>query len=588
MSKFLARFKVPTAALCCAFLLGCETSQVNMNDAITDSTPIAENEGLVVARIVDARQRSLPFNHLTLTPENVNAASDIKYERAVSSPPRTNASTVFASAIPAGKYAVSSVRSYYANSQYWYDFGARAETTMGTFEVRPGHITDLGTLVVYPKVNDDTYNTIVFRLPENNLGEILSIHYPFYTFNPHHLLTWDEDGRADDRLNTYISAAQNPVVFNDNLTTDSGHTYFLSQFGVLVERNPDGEWNLDAVDTHFGLKTIAENSRGDTAVGSEEGLIYWRQSGGEWKEASLDEHLIVNHLYFTDDDRIYAIASSATDLEIYRADASQEILDWELFNSHNSVSGWLTNPIPAEQIKSFKKRSIISSNFYELNGEFILTHRTTRNAGDLASYNVKTEYFRYDPETWDVEPLEKKPEMVEVLAAGSATLGINDPGFWSFQQKSNYFRYQSSDDAWVKIPTSITCPSWGEEFSPSLEGICRKSTKPESSSKKSTKGFDFLSVPWFEEDGHGVAIVKFSIGNFWAAQADVEVRILETEDGGLSWNITDRELPKPYCSSIVGTVSDVLLLSCNGATGDFYESTDRGETWNHVREHQNL
>ncbi|MEM8548264.1 MAG: hypothetical protein AAGF46_08900, partial [Pseudomonadota bacterium] len=99
--------------------------------------------------------------------------------------------------------------------------------------------------------------------------------------------------------------------------------------------------------------------------------------------------------------------------------------------------------------------------------------------------------------------------------------------------------------------------------------------------------FAFRSIPWFYTEDEGLAVVTFTDTDFWSGQTDVNVKILQTTDGGQSWTDTGRNRPNEFCSTFVGEVPDRLLMSCSN-TGDFYESTDLGETWEHVRQHESF
>ena len=63
---------------------------------------------------------------------------------------------------------------------------------------------------------------------------------------------------------------------------------------------------------------------------------------------------------------------------------------------------------------------------------------------------------------------------------------------------------------------------------------------------------------------------------------------MHTYDGGTTWAKTEFSLPKDYCTTIISEFDEALLLSCNGASGDFYQSNDLGETWQQVRHQENF
>ena len=82
--------------------------------------------------------------------------------------------------------------------------------------------------------------------------------------------------------------------------------------------------------------------------------------------------------------------------------------------------------------------------------------------------------------------------------------------------------------------------------------------------------------------------VSFSDYNFWSGKRSNEIKIVKTNDAGKTWRITDLELPSEFCTRLISKVKDSLLLSCNGTSSDFYESSDFGKSWQHVREHESF
>jgi photosystem II stability/assembly factor-like uncharacterized protein len=116
----------------------------------------------------------------------------------------------------------------------------------------------------------------------------------------------------------------------------------------------------------------------------------------------------------------------------------------------------------------------------------------------------------------------------------------------------------------------------------------KKSAKTAEAKKSRKVSFSFRSTPVFKNDLEGIAITTFTDFNIWTGQRSSNTRILVTDDGGKSWLASKSKLPKKYCNSFVPEVSDRLLVSCNGSSGDFYESHDDGATWEHVRQQENF
>jgi len=101
------------------------------------------------------------------------------------------------------------------------------------------------------------------------------------------------------------------------------------------------------------------------------------------------------------------------------------------------------------------------------------------------------------------------------------------------------------------------------------------------------KNFSFTSAPIFFDDQNAIAMARVS-GKEFNLEDDNMPQVIKTVDGGKHWTLTGNTPPKNYCSILIPQIKGKLVLTCNGATGDFYESTDEGETWEHIRQHENF
>lgn len=567
------------------YLAAC-AGQVNMRPAITTTTVFAPGDGIVVARVINASGGGLPFNQLTITPDNVNASTDIKPERLLSLRPQLNGNTVFASGIQAGYYSLASLRSFYSNGNGWYSRFASTTPELGTFEVKPGVVTDLGTLIYYPKPQDDRYLDMVLRAPEGDQGDVLEKYFPFYKHKE--IIGWLPDDNQDDREASFISVVQNPITYTDHIKGPDGSLYFLGKLGIIVKRDAAGTWSLDAVDTVLDLTTLAANNRGDLLVGGTEGRLFIKQADQQWQDISLEHQFHIEHLQFYDDDTIELLASTAATLHIYRAAAAglEQGIQWSELNSYRRHTGWASSDILKEESKNPKKpvriENIYSTTLSSVESRALITVRTQSPSSDAIFGQVKRQMFEYDPVSWSIKNMADDVEISAIVDAGSAKLGVKMPGFWSWDGRPDYFIYKDNG-GWEEVNTFIYSCRNGEQ--PSASNHCGDADPPV---KARRKAFTLKSVPWFVSPNDGLAIVTFTAVDFWSGKRDHEVKILDTADGGKSWTVTDNELPHKYCSSVIPELEDVLLVSCGGATGDFYESHDRGNTWQHVRQQENF
>ena len=568
-----------------AVLSAC-SSQVEYLSAMDETTVVAADEGIVVARIINATGYPAPLNQLTIAPEGLNTSDAEKYQRLLAQEARLNGTTVFASPVGAGNYTLASLGAWHSNGSFYYQHFVPGGTELGTFSVQPGQVTDLGMLIYYPRSDGDKYYKEIIRVPAEP-GEVLEKYFSFVDKDVLPVRSWDDDGNDDDRNTFFASAAQNPTTFETPYLAPDGSIYFLGKLGVIVKRTATGEWEMDVVDTNLDLTTVAQSETGDLVVAGSEGRVFIKPADGEWRDLSIDPRYDIEHVMFSQDNTVDMVALEKLKLSVFRTDITAPAYGWEEVNTYASARGWAFPPPPPvdddePKKKKFPKR-IVRSELHDVDGQpYIRVFTINRNASPLFT-NAGSSDFTYDPVTWEATKPEKSPDIVRSLPAGASKIGIKEPGFWSWSGKPTYSRYDSASDSWEEITTSVyRC---GQELT--TKETCGVSEKSGAAVKAKKSGFTFRSVPWFYSETEGLAIVTFTDRDFWSGATDYSVKILQTSDGGLSWTDTGRSLPNEFCSTFVAEVPDRLLISCSN-TGDFYESMDLGETWEHVRQHESF
>lgn len=584
--------------LIAGLMSGC-VSNLNMLPELTTEN-IQPSQGIVVARVINASPYNLPFNQLTLSPENVNTSKEVKFDRLTAKENTgLTGSTVFAAPITPGKYALTNIRSFYSNGNYWYDRFISADVKFGTFTVKAGEITDLGTLIYYQRSVEDRYFETLIRLTETEHSEVLNKYYPFHSYNPLTVNTWDNDDRDQERESLFVSAAQNPTTYNTRYVAPDGSIYFLAKLGVIIKRSPKGDWSMDAVDSNFDLTSIAENNNGDLVVGGVEGKLFIKYQGQDWKDISLTHKDHIKSLVFSSSEQLDMIIENPSYVSIQRSRinaltitqnkaSTNNALNWKEVNRYDTINGWKYKAWIDEVKTTVSKKSPLSR---KMNGfslltladkDFISINTIYSHASPVFAVSKSTTYH-YDPKSWEVHRKEEKLPMTLVIDAGAIKLGIKKPGFWSLDGKTSYFTYNAETKIWEKISTHLyKCPNQ-EEFT--LEKNCKVKDVTQPAKRKS---FILKALPWYKTPLEAFAIVGFEKLNIWTAERTTTIKIVKTNDGGKTWKATAKELPKPFCSDVVTEVSDRWLISCNGVSGDFYESFDDGNTWNHVRQHENF
>lgn len=585
--KTWARVGVLTLAALATLLAGC-AGQVNMVPTLSEETVVQPNQGLVVARVVNASGYPLPFNQLTLDPENLNESTKIKPERLSALTDQRNSSTVFAAPLKSGMYALSSIRAFHSNGNFWYSRFASTTAKFGTFEVSPGQVTDLGTIIYYPKSQGDRYVNMLLRRPAAEPADTLQRYFPFYDFDLDAVSGWDRDERDMERNTAYVSAARNPVTYNDKYLAPDGSLYFVGKLGIIIKRDPQGDWLLDAVDTNIDLHTVAASERGDLVVAGEEGKVFVKPAGGEWQDRSIDHRNYIHQALFTDDNRVDLLTSRDSLLSVMRGSGDG---DWQTVASFRAGYGWYdaNNDITFSTAsdnsgkRAPSPRDIDVVSLKRVQGRNELFIRTLARYESHLFSNGRLETFLVEPETWRITGSGNTDEYSSVINAGNTQLAIKEAGFWSWDGKPDFLRLNRENNRWEEITTRIrSCPGDLQLQGGSCDAGNGREYRAE------VESFSFSSTPWFKNSDEAIAIALFREKSAETGEYERVPRIIETSDGGKHWSKTDRTLPARYCGTLIPDLKDHLLLTCKGGSSDFYESFDEGETWQHVRQHENF
>lgn len=569
-------------------LTGCASS-INYVPPLTSETVPAPTEGIVVARVINASDYPAPFNQLTIAPQNLNESETAKYQELQANSSRANGTTVFASPIESGKYVLSGIGAWHSNGTYFYNEFVAGDTEMGTFSVAPGQVTDLGSLIFYKRSDGDRYFEDIIRIPAGE-DDVLGVHFPFFDRSNANSLTWDDDGLADNRSTFFASAAQNPTTFDDRYLAPDKSVYFLARLGVLVKRDALGEWSLDVVDTNLSLTTIAQSTKGDLIVGGAEGRVFFKPFEGQWQDISLDPGYHIDHIEFYADDTIDLIALESKKVSIFRASAGDLGVGWRELDSYTTRAGWASwpEPEPDEKKKSQTKkpkalRQVMRTKLDEVAGRNYISVYTIGSLADPLFTQAKATIFEYSPTDWQPRIPESKPKIIESIPAGQSMLGIERPGFWSWSGKPKYSRFDASTNSWK--PMNLFAYECEGEIT--LDTQCGQDERTGKRIASKKRSFTLRSAPWFTSDVDALAFVTFADRDIWSGTTDYSTKLLSTADGGVTWSDSGRTSPSEYCGDIVSEVADRMVLGCV-TTGDFYESSDLGETWDHVRQHENF
>lgn len=579
-----------TTILFASLVSGC-ASNINVAKNLSDQTVLAPEEGVLVARVVNTTGYRLPFNRLYIDPKEVNASKEVKTILATSETQPVGDSSTFAVSLAPGEYSLSTVSSLVYRGEAYYIRGTYADPEFGVFTVEAGKVTDLGTIIYYPKPQDDVYKDTIVRVPETANGQILSDYFPQFAKSNQEILTWDEDERDEQRFLQYATAAQNPVSFAGQVLAPDGSLYFLGKLGVILRYSPDDGFETLAVDTNLQLNAFAQNDAGDRVVGGFESALFFQADGDEWQSVELPEKATVHYLTFYQENEVDVLYSVDKYLYVSRFD-KDDLANVRVLNTYDYIKRWeFSEKVVSDDDKSKSKDTKKAPKPHNIKNAWV-SKVSDKTQLKVTSFRIgryshfdstDVETYEFSPDTWEMKIAKESEEMDSILSAGAAEIGIQQAGYWSWTGRPTYYSRASSTSEWREISAKLEYCKDGTTMQ--KNGACtdgKKGSKPESDR------FTFLSVPWFWDGENGLAIVNFSDVDFWSGKRESETKILTTSNGGVSWEKTELSLPKEYCSNIVSEINDRILLSCEGATSDFFESTDRGVTWQHIRQQQDF
>jgi len=596
-----------------AFLAACAPSTVNIRDPLTTVPQSSEpGFGVVVARVIHTDSRGAPFNYLRLEPSNVNASADIKSEemKAITRP--LSSGSFFVSNIPVGTYSLSYVRTYYYDGQFYISKWVKGGIDIGTVEVKEGELTDLGQLIYYPKSEGDIIKNTLSRIPNSHNAELLKILRPEISNAYLDVNQWNEDGGDSDRQNFFSAAVQNPVAFNTQFhDIKTNKTYFAGKLGFILSYSGDGEWQQDAIDTNDEIYAVAVSPNGTLFVGGEYGALYSKSPGDAWKKIAYDDKYTIKDIVADDDDSITVLGVDLRSVNLSKVSVvdttqNQTIGIYDLNYGWGSASGEWHDKERELEVNTKKQKAI---ELEERTGKKknraerrYIKYAFRENIDNQIHYFVgiadpyqneqsplhsvsKRETHLYTPSNGVfTKVLDFGSGVDHVNQSGTELVGTKRAGFWSWDGKDTFVkRSKEAPYTWEKITrTWDKCPEQPEEAT-----LCPNPENAEKP-KKRKKTINFASQPYFWDESEGIVFGTWVEANFWASTTETKTAVFKTTNGGKTWVALAEEWPGKYCSGLIPEVQDVLLVSCNGISSDFYESKDRGLTWSLVRETENF
>lgn len=271
-----------------AALHGCVAGGVNTT--VAKDAPLTADKGLVVVSVVTNR-RSLPYSFPNWYGANLASTIDTKLTGTLS---RVRCGDFYVGTctyvgnLPAGQYYITSFSSYFSGGDVSYWITAPIGPGFGTFEVKAGQVTDLGTLVIHPET-PQMARFVAGQVPtDERLREWLKADYaavlPADAFAKP--LGWS---RSLDMRNEFAATASRfPTTSSDPQRLADGRILVPTKLGGVLERSTAGEWKLHKLDTALTTEDMAIFPRGGLRVLLEGGMMLEADSAaGPWRPSRL-------------------------------------------------------------------------------------------------------------------------------------------------------------------------------------------------------------------------------------------------------------------------------------------------------------
>jgi len=564
MPRSLLRFALPLILLS---LGGCLPSKILLVPDAGELTELPAQKGVVAVRVIDLGN-GIPLQFVTFAPLDLNEVDENQFKRLRAYSMSKRRTGVFVSAVEAGEYSLSDLYGVISAGDYIFSRRIDATPAFGTFSVQPGQLTNLGTILYYPAPNEDTYTdrlvrneafpgleTLIeedFSALESSLG---SRSVP---------LGWHEDDSAGDRLSTYLSAIQNPLVFDASAVFED-ETIIISRVGGMLRQDMNGDWTFDGVETDAALVAIDKNANGDHIVTSEDGEVFLRRAHeSDWQPVQVpDTEGKVVAVSFGDQQTQYAFVAGQHTIAQFKGNDGLAP-DWRLEHIYRQDRGWQPfdpNDDARKIVLEYKPDGGAKKLPYdELDGV------SFANAGRQFLLSTLERVYVFDKSTGAVKELDTRFKTLAVVTNGRTVVakgGLN----WASDPVSHWA--ESPDGPWTKVSNRIDrCPGERHEARTDrcLDGRTRKFTHGRHGGE-----------PYLAPNGRLYSIMTV---------ADKPTFLASSRPTSKHWVQVDTadEFPE-YCNRILPSRQDnTLLIGCSGTTGRIYEYDIAEGTYRLVRE----
>jgi hypothetical protein len=265
-------------------------------------------------------------------------------------------SQVFIGSMPAGKYIIASLYSFYSDGNMSSWVSMPVFYSAGTFTVTDKQLTSLGTVVFQPLLsikeasfwnNQSSQKAFVTRLDEQkNIADYVLSQYPkikaqldLSTVN-----TWQQDELDGFRLQLGDLARKNAYSSHDTAINATGDAAMVARFGQLRVRDSKNQWKQVNLPTNVQLSAVLEKNK-KLYVGGERGQLFVDdiKTLKNWQpiEAVDAKEAIV--WLGESKQSIFALTKSKLQYTVYKIDTIEE--PWQSIGrfKHKGKSVWIVN-----------------------------------------------------------------------------------------------------------------------------------------------------------------------------------------------------------------------------------------------------
>lgn len=325
-------------SLVLALLGGCATNQQFVDNRFTLPEKIEPDHGILVVKIIGVQPLSV-FNAKWKTLRLTDKATGQSHDIQDTAQPFASYS-LFMGTLPKGQYVISDLESA---GQAPANFGLipalilisltsdsqSIGNKLGSFTVKPGAVTNLGTVVsALPTEKDGQPKLAVLADTEGQLAALADVTPTAKArFAKLGTLTWDSppSGEAGAKALEIIRTSNTNVSGLD--ATQDGRLIAGSVLGMLHSRSPDGKWTSQSVGSFDTITYARSLANGRIFAGTDNGKYYiWLPEQNKWLEQRVaSEDFKITHVEPMGDTG-FAIQAVSTHLPTYSNPIKTKVL----------------------------------------------------------------------------------------------------------------------------------------------------------------------------------------------------------------------------------------------------------------------